>query len=167
MNLKNKNKLFNKIQDTSVTRTDEFSLSLVNAELGNNGIMFYGRENDFDSAEMTICVVSNGTVATGMVYAQPGKTGGLWDAYLLKANISDVNKRKILFLTSILQKSIRAKYGWKAVLSKVKDKFIFLPVTNDCDIDGDYMESLILGIEKSVIRDVVMWANKKSQQQKK
>ncbi|EJD2257492.1 hypothetical protein M1R26_004934, partial [Salmonella enterica] len=121
LNLKNKNKLFCKIQDTSVTRTDEFNLPLVNAKLGNNGIMFYGRERDFDSSEMTISVVSNGAVATGMVYAQPNKTGILWDAYLLKANIADINKRKLLFLASILQKSIRNKYGWenKAVWSKV------------------------------------------------
>ncbi len=163
LNLKNKNKLFNKIQDTSVTRTDEFNLPLVNAKLGNNGIMFYGREKDFDSAEMTVCVVSNGAVATGMVYAQPSKTGVLWDAYLLKANISDVNKRKLLFLTSILQKSIRAKYGWenKAVWSKIQDEYIYLPVTNGYDIDCDYMELLIRGVEKIVIKDFVKWTDKK------
>lgn len=169
LSLKNKNKLFNKIQDTSVTRTDEFNLPLVNAKLGNNGIMFYGREKDFDSAEMTVCVVSNGAVATGMVYAQPSKTGVLWDAYLLKANISDVNKRKLLFLTSILQRSIRAKYGWenKAVWSKVQDEYIFLPVINNCDIDCDYMELLIRGVEKIVIKDVVKWTDKKISTTKK
>ncbi|ECL6016641.1 restriction endonuclease [Salmonella enterica] len=163
LNLKNKNKLFCKIQDTSVTRTDEFNLPLVNAKLGNNGIMFYGRERDFDSSEMTISVVSNGAVATGMVYAQPNKTGILWDAYLLKANIADINKRKLLFLASILQKSIRNKYGWenKAVWSKVQNEYIFLPVINNFDIDCDYMESLISGIEKIIIKDVVKWTDKK------
>ena len=70
-----KNKNFNKALDVSEERNEEFNLPLVNAKHGNNGIMYYGREEDFDTAEMTIGIVQNGAIATGDVYAQPQKTG--------------------------------------------------------------------------------------------
>lgn len=79
-----KNENFNKALDVSEEQNEEFNLPLVNAKHGNNGIMYYGRESDFDVAEMTIDIVQNGAIATGDVYAQPQKTGVLWDAYLVK-----------------------------------------------------------------------------------
>ncbi len=72
--------------------------------------MFYGRPEDFDSAEMTIDIVSNGAVATGSVYAQPYSTGVLWDAYLLKSMTKNINKEKLLYMTTSLQKSIKTKF---------------------------------------------------------
>lgn len=63
-----KNESFNKTFDVSEERTPEFSLPLANAKHGNNGIMYYGREADFDTAEMTIDIVQNGAIATGDVY---------------------------------------------------------------------------------------------------
>lgn len=68
----------------SEERTEEFNLPLVNAKHGSNGIMYYGRDADFETAEMTIDIVQNGAIATGDVYAQPQRTGVLWDAYLVK-----------------------------------------------------------------------------------
>ena len=64
---------FNKTLDVSEERNEEFSLPLVNAKHGNNGVMYYGRESDFNAAEMTIDIVQNGAIATGDVYAQPQK----------------------------------------------------------------------------------------------
>ena len=68
-----KNENFNKALDVSEEQNEEFNLPLVNAKHGNNGIMYYGRESDFDVAEMTIDIVQNGAIATGDVYAQPQK----------------------------------------------------------------------------------------------
>ena len=79
-----KNPNFNKAMDVSEEKTEEYNLPIVNAKHGNNGIMFYGRREDFETAEMTIDIVQNGAVATGDVYAQPQETGVLWDAYLIK-----------------------------------------------------------------------------------
>ena len=84
LNLGIKNPQFNKALDVSEEQTDEFNLPLVNAKHGNNGIMFYGRKEDFETASMTIDIVQNGAIATGDVYAQPQETGVLWDAYLIK-----------------------------------------------------------------------------------
>lgn len=162
LNLKNHNKLFDKLQDTSTTRTKEFNLPLVNAKLGNNGIMFYGREKDFDSAEMTVDVVSNGAVATGTVYAQPYKTGVLWDAYLLKLRFNELNKLRLLYMSTSLQKSIKTKFGWedKAVWSKVQHETISLPTQNH-QPDYDLMQTFISAIQKLVIRDLVLYAERK------
>lgn len=68
---------FDKLRDTSQKTTKEFDLPLVNAKIGGNGIMFYGRTEDFDSAEMTIDIISNGAVATGTVYPQVHRVGVL------------------------------------------------------------------------------------------
>lgn len=73
LNLGFKKKIFAKDNDVSVIKTDEFCLPLVNAKDGNNGIMYYGRESDFESAELTIDVVNDGAVSTGNVYSQPQK----------------------------------------------------------------------------------------------
>jgi len=162
LNLKNNNPSFEKLRDTSPCPTDEFTLQLVNAKLGNNGIMFYGREDDFDSAEMTIDVVSNGAVATGTVYAQPGKTGVLWDAYLLNPIADDINKEKLLYLAATLQKSIKTKFGWedKAVWSKVQNEFITLPIKPNQTPDYDFMADFIAAMHKVVIKNVVDYADR-------
>ena len=157
LNLKNHNESFDKLLDTSKTQTAEFNLPLVNAKLGNNGIMFYGRDSDFDSAEMVIDVVSNGAVATGTVYAQPHKVGVLWDAYLLKAKVQDMNKQKLLFLSTALQKSIKTKFGWedKAVWSKVQHEMVSLPINPDQTPNDAHMSLVISAMQKVVIKNVV------------
>lgn len=162
LNLKNHNKSFEKLRDTSTTKTNEFNLPLVNAKLGNNGIMFYGREKDFDSSEMTIDVISNGAVATGTVYAQPYKTGVLWDAYLLKPTIENISKKNLLYMATSLQKSIKTKFGWedKAVWSKVQHEKMSLPI-KDNQPDYKTMETLISAIQKQVIKDVVLYTDDK------
>ena len=79
----NKSK-FDKEKDVSRVQNSEFSLPLVNAKDGDNGIMYYGRPEDFDSETMTIDIVNDGAVSTGNVYSQPQKTGVLYNAYLIK-----------------------------------------------------------------------------------
>lgn len=79
---------FNKGIDISKEKTKEFNLPLVNAKDGDNGIMYYGRESDFDSVEMAIDIVNDGAVSTGNVYPQPQKTGVLYNAYLIAPNFT-------------------------------------------------------------------------------
>jgi len=140
------------LKDTSPIKTKEFSLPLVNAKVGNNGIMFYGREKDFDSAEMTIDVISNGAIATGTVYAQMDKTGVLWDAYLIGAKTTTMNREKLLYFATSLEKSIKRKFGWeyKAVWSKVREQYIYLPIKNN-EIDFEFIENLIAELEAQKI----------------
>ncbi|HFQ5013269.1 TPA: restriction endonuclease subunit S [Vibrio vulnificus] len=167
LTLRNKNSNFNKLTDTSKVQSDEFDLPLVNAKVGDNGIMFYGRSEDFESEEMTIDVISNGAIATGTVYAQPQKTGVLWDAYLLKSKFITINKSQLIYLSASLQKSIKLKFGWeyKAVWSKVQKESIQLPV-KDGKPDFEIMTQFISAIQKIVIKDVVVYADKKIQAHK-
>lgn len=113
-----KNKAFDKRRDTSTTSNEKFTIPLVNAKHGDNGIMFYGKPDIFDSSEMTIDIVQNGAIATGNVYAQPQRTGVLWDAYLIKALTHNDTENSLLFMACTIQKSIKSifSYDKKATL---------------------------------------------------
>lgn len=142
---------FDKRQDTSAEKTDEFSLPLVNAKEGNNGIMYYGRPTDFESAELCLDIVQNGAIATGNVYAQIKSVGVLWDAYLIKP-FASLNGYSLLFLSGILQKVLKSLYSYddKAVWDKVKNDYILLPVNDKGQPDWAYMEQYMKIIEKQV-----------------
>lgn len=84
LDLKMKKDIFNKATDVSLEKTEEYSLPLVNAKHYNNGIMYYGKPEDYESASMTIDIVADGAASTGDVYAQPQETGVLYNAYLIK-----------------------------------------------------------------------------------
>lgn len=132
---------FNKRTDVSDERTDEYSLPLVNAKHGNNGIMYYGMSKDFESEEMTLDIVQNGAIATGDVYAEPQRTGVLGDAYLVKPRYEEArNTEALLFLASVLQRSIKDKFSYddKCVWDKAKLLKVKLPTKGD-EPDWSYM----------------------------
>lgn len=143
---------FNKAMDVSTEKTKEFSLPLVNAKHFDNGIMYYGRECDFESAEMTLDVVKNGAIATGDVYAQPQKTGVLWDAYLIKPFKDISSERVLLYLATVLEKTIKDKFSYddKCIWEKVKKLTVMLPVDENHQPDFSYMESYMKNREIAV-----------------
>ena len=143
LELKTLKKDFNKTFDVSEIQDNEFSLPLVNAKHFNNGIMYYGRECDFESAEMTIDIVKNGAIATGDVYAQPQKTGVLWDAYLIKPKAKIQSELVLFFLATALEKAIKYKFSYddKCIWQKVKKLSIPLPITKQNSPDYEYMKS--------------------------
>ena len=142
---------FNKSLDVSESRDEEFNLPLVNAKHGNNGIMYYGRDCDFESAEMTIGIVQNGAIATGDVYAHPEKTGVLWDAYLVKLKEKNQSEYVLMYLATVMEKSIKDKFSYdnKCVWDKAKQLTVSLPVDTTGAPDWDYMERYM----KEVIRE--------------
>jgi hypothetical protein len=92
---------------------------------------------------MTIDIVSNGAIATGDVYAQPQRTGVLWDAYLIRC-VYEIKSEYILhFLACVIEKCIKQYFGWndKCTWEKVKEKKIKLPTTSEGNPDWDYMDS--------------------------
>ena len=133
LDLKILNPRFNKRTDVSVEKTPEYSLPLVNAKHNNNGIQFFGRPEDFSSDEMTIDIVKNGASATGDVFAQPQRTGVLWDAYLVKPKSANAhNAEVLLFLATVLEKTIKDMFSYddKCIWEKVKSLSIALPTNN-------------------------------------
>ena len=181
LDLKFKKSKFEKETDVSKTQTNEFSLPLVNAKDGDNGVMYYGKPEDFESAEMTIEIVNDGAVSTGNVYSQPQKTGVLYNAYLIKPKFT-VTTQILHFFTTTIFKSIKTKFGYehKASWERVQNEKILLPIkshtdselltqfqpntetdfplgkSNPCDnideIDFDFMESFIRELEEERIR---------------
>lgn len=147
---------FNKTFDVSEERTDEFNLPLVNAKHGNNGIMYYGREADFEAAEMTIDIVQNGAIATGDVYAQPQRTGVLWDAYLVKPKVEIDSAFTLMFLATVLEKAIKDKFSYddKCVWDKAKLLSVTLPCTCDGEPDWAYMDEYMRAVTESAKSDL-------------
>lgn len=153
--MKFKKETLDKKADVLAYQTDEFSLPLVNAKVGDNGIMFYGRPEDFESAEMTIDVVSNGAIATGDVYSQPQKTGVLWDAYLIKPKFK-ATPNLLHFFASSIYKSIKPKFGYeyKATWNRVSEEKVLLPLNKSKGIDFDFMEHFIAELEAERIKEL-------------
>lgn len=133
-------------------------MPLVNAKDGDNGVMYYGRPEDFDFAEMTIDIVNDGAVSTGNVYSQPQKTGVLYNAYLIKPKFT-VTTQTLHFFTASIFKSIKTKFGYehKATWERVKNKKIQLPITADNQIDFDFMESFIRELEEERVRELAAY----------
>ena len=151
-----KNKAFDKRKDTSTTPNEKFTIPLVNAKHGDNGIMYYGKSDIFDSSEMTIDIVQNGAIATGNVYAQPQRTGVLWDAYLIKAKTHNDTVNSLLFMACAIQKSIKSifSYDKKATWNRVKHESIPLPVDLWGEIDYSLIESFVSAIKKKAIQSL-------------
>ena len=148
-------KNFDKRSDTSEEKTAEFSLPLVNAKHGHNGIMFYGRESDFESVEMCLDIVQNGAIATGDVYAQIDKVGVLWDAYLVKPK-EKISPYALLFLSKVMQKTIKERYAYndKAIWEKVKNETILLPMNTSGKPNWSYMHQYMKGLEKRMSKNL-------------
>lgn len=155
-------KTFDKRKDSRQIPDSQYSLPLVNAKHGDNGIMYYGDPNIFDSIEMTIDIVQNGAIATGDVYPQPQRTGILWDAYLIQASNHQDNAETLLYFSTAIAKSIKKKYTYdnKAYWKQVKEDKINLPITPSGEIDYMFMETYIRAQEKLAIQRVKDWRDK-------
>lgn len=155
-------KTFDKRKDSRQIPDSQYSLPLVNAKHGDNGIMYYGDPNIFDSIEMTIDIVQNGAIATGDVYPQPQRTGILWDAYLIQASNHQDNAETLLYFSTAIAKSIKKKYTYdnKAYWEQVKEDKINLPITPSGEIDYMFMETYIRAQEKLAIQRVKDWRDK-------
>lgn len=156
LNLRCKKKKFDKKKDISTSKSLEYSLPLVNAKNGDNGVMYYGRFSDWESADYCIDIINDGAVSTGNVYPQPQKTGVLYNAYLIKGiDESFHNEFVIIYIAQALQKSIKLKYGYdnKATWEKVKNNTLTLPSINDLPCTK-FMESYIRELEQERIREL-------------
>lgn len=153
---------FDKRRDTSTVPNEEYCVPLVNAKVGDNGIMFYGRKSDWNTREMCIDVIQNGAVATGTVYAQPQPVGVLWDAYLIKPVAEVKTAEALLYMAKCIEKITKEQFSYdkKATWDRVKLCEVSLPVTSDGNINFDYMERYIRAIEKLAIVDVAKYKDK-------
>jgi hypothetical protein len=165
LELKFKPKKFIKTKHVSTERTEEFNIPLVNAKHSNNGIMYYGREKDFESEEMTIDIVADGAASTGDVYPQPQRTGVLYNAYLIKLKDKKSSKAVLCFLSTIIERCVKQKFGYdnKCTWDKVKKEKILLPATPAGEPDWRYMEMYMRGVE-AITKEKISLLTKKKQE---
>ena len=159
---KYKKKDFNKKRDVSLIPTEEYSLPLVNAKFGNNGIMYYGRKSDWNTQKMCIDIIQDGAVSVGTVYAQPESVGVLYNAYLIKPVEEVKSAEALLYMAECIEKSIKKQFSYdkKANWESVKECEISLPITKEGNINFHYMEGYIRAVEKLAIADVMKYKNK-------
>ena len=160
--LKRLKKTFEKDKDLSREQTSEYSLPLINAKNGDNGIMYYGRPKDWESDTYCIDIVNDGAISTGNVYPQPQRTGVLYNAYMIKPNADIQSEAILMYLSKSIEKIIKEQFGYdnKATWDKVKVKYIYLPIKSDGTPDFEYMERYIRAMEKVVIADVMKYKDK-------
>ena len=138
-------------------------MPILYAKRGDNGIMYYAREGDFETHENTISVIYNGVVAAGLVYAQKSPTGVLAESYLLKLENHPQDHKVNMFLASSMLKVLYPKYSREFLATwagKVENDEIFLPAIDDKP-DYTFMQTFISAIQKIVIADVVAYTNAK------
>lgn len=157
-------KKFEKTEHVSTEKTEEFNIPLVNAKHSNNGIMYYGRETDFESEEMTIDIVADGAASTGDVYPQPQRTGVLYNAYLIKLKEKKSSKAVLCFLSTVIERCVKQKFGYdnKCTWDKVKQEKILLPATPAGEPDWRYMEMYMRGVE-AIAKEKISLLTKKNQ----
>lgn len=158
-------KKFEKTKHVSTEKTKEFNIPLVNAKHSNNGIMYYGRETDFESEEMTIDIVADGAASTGDVYPQPQRTGVLYNAYLIKLKERRSSKAVLCFLSTVIERCVKQKFGYdnKCTWDKLKQEKILLPATPAGEPDWRYMEMYMRGVE-AIAKEKIALLTKKKQE---
>lgn len=146
-----------KFKVVSKVKTNEFCTPLVYAKFGDNGIMYWAKNGDFETYKNIISIVYNGAIAAGKVYAQRDATGILAESYFIKLKNYEIDFKVNLFLQCVLEKVLYPKYSrdYLATWSdKVENDIISLPVTASGEIDFDFMESFIKAMQKECIKGV-------------
>lgn len=97
---------------------------------------------------MTIFIVQNGAIATGDVYAQPQKTGVLWDAYPIRPFHKISSKYTLMFLATVIERAIKKYFSYdnKCVWDKASQLVVRLPVDETGNPNWSYMDSFMQNI---------------------
>lgn len=132
----------------------------LSASAANNSVSTY-IEYDPNYLEKGHCIFIGGKT---FVVSYQKDDFFLNDSHNLALYIKGYNmtKLKYLYLAASIRKSLSHKYSWGNSVSKAKIKTekLTLPVKNN-KIDFEIMELLISAVQKLVIKDVVMFADKK------
>ena len=146
----------------SRTRTKEFSLPVVCAKRGDNGIMKFGRKEDFTAHSNVLSIIYNGAIAAGLVYAHEEEVGIFTDSYLIKWKGKEIPFDVNLFLKTAIQKKIYPIYSreqkatWK---DRVENEDIFLPVDSKGEIDLEFMQIVVRAEKKLAAQKIIAYKN--------
>ena len=143
-------------------RTKEFCLPVVCAKRGNNGIMKFGRREDYTVHSNVLSIIYNGAIAAGLVYAHEEDVGIFTDSYLIKWKGVEIPFDVNLFLKTAIQKKIYPIYSrehkatWQ---NRVEKEEIYLPIDSDEKIDFGFMQAIVRTEKKMAARKVMEYKN--------
>lgn len=146
-----------KFKAVSNKKTNDFKYPMVYAKFGDNGIMYWGKENDFETKANVLSIIYNGAIAAGLVYAQPFETGILAESYLIRLKNEEISFEATLYLASVLKKVLYPKYSRDYLATwtdKVENDYIYLPLNSKNKIDFEYMENFICKLEIEAYKDL-------------
>lgn len=151
-----------KTADLPSYSSGEYTLPALTAGIQNQGLNNYVPRERATILSNVISISANGA-NTGATFYQPHEFCVLQDAYAIRWMCSDhkLSPQGYLFITSAISSVVYGKYEWtnKAGWTKVKNETIQLP-TRKGEIDYALMETFISAIQKLVIKDVVLYANR-------
>lgn len=152
--------IFNRIkQGKRLKKEDQISgdIPFVMSGINNNGVANYvsNPATSFPGNSITIDIFGN-SFYRDYDFGAGDDTGVYWNDKI------QYSKETMLFFTSAMEKSIRGKFSYgKKLRSSQSLKFnMMLPAKNGKP-DFETMETLISAVQKLVIKDVVLYADKK------
>lgn len=144
-------------------KDNEFCVPVVYAKFGDNGIMYWGRKNEFTTYSNVLSIVYNGVIAAGKCYAQEEETGILAESYLIRYKKGEVPFLANLYMSRAIEHKIYPLYSREKLAiwnNRVENDVIELPATSGGEPDFDYMVRYIRAIEKLVIAEVARYKDK-------
>lgn len=138
-------------------------LPALTAGIINQGLNNYVPLQGATILNNVISISANGA-NTGATFFQSHDFTVLQDAYAIQWKDKDkiLSANSYLYFTGAISRAIYGNYEWtnKAGWERIKSDKISVPVTDD-GIDIKYIDTLISALKKLVIKDVVMYADKK------
>nr|WP_276881339.1 restriction endonuclease subunit S [Anaerococcus tetradius] len=150
---------------------DNYILPLLTSSFMNQGLNYYAPETNATVLKNVISIPSNSDVYRS--YYQSREFSVLSDAYAIewKNKEIELSPNGYLFSVSCINKVTDLPiYSYKNKLggwNVVKNKYIKLPVDSNGEIDFNYMENLTQAIKKLVIKDLVIYTDRKIEVTKK
>ena len=141
------------IGDSKKITTLEGDIALVSAGESNNGIDSFVKYNENNKLfnENQITLAKNGSVGT-MNY-QNQKFYATSDIMVLKLKDYELNKYIALFIKVFCEREFKLNYSWsnKITLKVLEKTKIKLPITQNGEIDWQFMEDFMKNVEKEAI----------------
>lgn len=144
----------------------EYTLPCLTSSFKNQGLNYFVPEDGATILKNVISIPSNSDVYRA--YFQSNEFTVLSDAYAIRWIFNDVklSPKQYLFAVPCINKVTNLSiYSYKNKLggwNVVKNKFIQLPVKENKP-DYEFMETLISAIQKLVVKDVVLYADRKTE----
>ena len=132
-----------KIGSATKAPDKEHTIPLTCAKYGDNGIMYWGKKNDYITYSNILAVIRDGAISTGMVYAEEDETSTYSHSYFIKLKNYDAPFEVYLFLSCILTKTIYPKYTRDdtCIWERISEDEILLPVTKNGEPNWEFMEN--------------------------